>query len=87
MARYEDLRRTALDGAWSAGGAWGLAMFMRQGLAAWMHAWPRQTGDEPLARQHTSSTVASSALPTSVSGQLVKVLANMVFTARQEVVA
>jgi hypothetical protein len=76
-----------MNGAWSASGAWGLAMFMRQGLAAWMHAWPRQDNDDSPASKHTSSTFASSALPTSVSGQLVKVLTNMVFTARQEVFA
>jgi hypothetical protein len=62
-------------------------MFMRQGLAAWMHAWPRQTGDDPPARKPTSPAVTSSALPSSLSGQLVRVLANMVFTARQEVFA
>ena len=87
MARYEDLRRTAVSGAWSASGAWGLALFMRQGLAAWMQAWPRQDDDDSPARKHTPSTVASSALPASVSGQLVTVLTNMVFTATQEVLA
>ena len=76
-----------MNGAWSASGAWGLAMFMRQGLAAWMHAWPRQTGDDPPAHKPTSPTVTPSALPSSLSGQLVTVLANMVFTARQEVSA
>jgi hypothetical protein len=60
---------------------------MRQGLASWMHAWPQQSGDDSSATKHSSSTVASSALPTSVFGQLVKVLTNMVFTSRQEVFA
>ena len=76
-----------MSGAWSASGAWGLALFMRQGLAAWMHAWPRKTGDDPPVHKRISPTVTSSALPTSLSGQLVTVLANMVFTARQEVFA
>jgi hypothetical protein len=60
-------------------------MFMRQGLAAWMHAWPRQAGDDPLIQKRTPSVVTSSALPSSLSGQLVTVLANMVLTARQEI--
>jgi hypothetical protein len=77
----------ALSGAWSVSGACGLALFMRQGLAAWMHAWPRQVGDDPPVHKHTSATVTSSVLPLSLSGQLVTVLANMVFTARQEAVA
>jgi hypothetical protein len=81
------LRRTAVCGAWSAGGAGGLALFMRQGMAAWMHAWPRQASDKPPVHKHTAPTATSSALPMSLSGQLVTVLANMVFTARQEVVA
>ncbi len=76
-----------MNGAWSAGGAWGLALFMRQGMAAWMHAWPQQTGDDPPVPKRAPSVVTPSALSTSVSGQLVTVLANMVLTARQEVFA
>jgi len=58
---------------------------MRQGLIAWMHAWPRQAGDDPPVPKHTSSMVTPSELSSSLSGQLVTVLANMVFTSRQEV--
>ena len=76
-----------MNGAWAAAGAWGLALFMRQGMAAWMHAWPQQTGDDPPVPEHAPSVVTPSALPASVSGQLVTVLANMVLTARQEVFA
>jgi predicted Abi (CAAX) family protease len=75
-----------MSGAWSASGAWGLVLFMRQGVAAWMHAWPQQVGDDPPATKPALPTVTL-ALPTSVSGQLVTVLANMVFTAKQEVFA
>jgi hypothetical protein len=76
-----------MNGQWSAGGSWGLTLFMRQGLAAWMHAWPRQVGDDPPHPKPSSPSVPSSALPACVSGQLVTVLANMVFTAIQEVLA
>jgi hypothetical protein len=74
-----------MNGAWSASGAWGLALFMRQGMAAWMHAWPRKTGDDLPVHKPISPMITSSALPTSLSAQLVTVLANMVFTARQEI--
>jgi len=62
-----------------------LALFMRQGLAAWMHAWPRQVTDDP--PQPVLFAAAPSALPESLAGQLVTVLASMVFAARQEVYA
>ena len=65
-----------MNGAWSASGAWGLALFMRQGLAAWMHAWPQKIGDDPPGPKHIAPTVTP-ALPMSLSGQLVTVLANM----------
>ena len=87
MARYEDLRRSAREGISSISGSWGLTLFVRQGLAAWMHAWPRQMGDDPPIPEPTLPSVPSSALPTSLSGQLVTVLANMIFTARQEALA
>jgi hypothetical protein len=87
MARYEDLRRSAREGISSITASWGLTLFLRQGLAAWMHAWPRQTGDDPPIPEPASPSAPSSALPTSVSGQLVTVLASMVFTARQEALA
>jgi hypothetical protein len=74
-----------MNGVWSASGAWGLALLMRQGLAAWMHAWPRQVGNDPPVHKPISTTVVPSALPPVSSGQLVAVLANMVFTSRQEI--
>jgi hypothetical protein len=84
MARYEDLRRSGREGISSLSGSWGLTLFLRQGLAAWMHAWPRQRGADPPVPEPASPSVPPSALPTSLSGPLVTVLANMVFTARQE---
>jgi hypothetical protein len=76
-----------LNGASPAGGAWGLSLLMRQGLAAWMHAWPQQSGHDPPVSRPSLPSIASSALSPSLSGQLVTVLANMVFTAQQEVLA
>jgi len=76
-----------MNGTWSAGGAWGSALFMRQGLVAWMRAWPQPTTDDPPVPQPTASTVTPTELSSSLSGQLITILANMVFTARQEVFA
>jgi len=76
-----------MKGEWSASGNWGLTLLMRQGLAAWMHAWPRQVGDDPPHPKPPLPSVPSTALSATLSGQLVTVLANMVFTARQEAVA
>ncbi len=81
---YEALRRTAMNRTGAATVAWGLNLFMRQGLAAWMQAWPGPVGLDPPAPQLTPSRAPPAALPTSASSQLVTVLANMVFTARQE---
>lgn len=76
-----------MSGAWAASGTWGLALLMRQGLAAWMHAWPQQSNDDSPSHKCLLPSVTSSALPASISGQLVAVLTNMVFTTRQEVLA
>jgi hypothetical protein len=62
-------------------------MFCRQGLAAWMRAWPRQAGNNGQVQKHPPSAITRSALPSSVCGQLVTVLAHMVLTARQEAIA
>ena len=83
--RYEDLRRTAMNGAWSASGSWGSTLFMRQGLSAWMHAWPQRVDDDPPVLEPGLASIPSTALSSSLSTQLVTVLANMVLTARQEV--
>jgi hypothetical protein len=40
--RYEDLRRGVVQGYAPVRSSWGLALFLRQGLVAWMHAWPKE---------------------------------------------
>ena len=82
MARYEDLRRAALDVARPSGDAWGLAVFLRQGMAAWMRAWPLP--EEPLGTVQATESERQS-LPSNQ--QLIAILANMVLTAGQEVLA
>lgn len=39
-ARYEQLRQQALEQG-CGGQGWGLALFLRRGLVAWMRAWPQ----------------------------------------------
>jgi hypothetical protein len=76
--RYEDLRREVLSGCLS-GGCWGLALFMRQGLAAWMRAWP--PGAEPAGPSGHSlqqPLIDRSSLPSNLHAQVVAVLVNMV---------
>ena len=76
-----------MAGAWSVGGSWGLALLMRQGLAAWMHAWPTPAVDGPADPATVAHAPPAETEPIACSDQLVTVLANMVFTARQEAVA
>jgi hypothetical protein len=85
--RYEHLRQEALAGG-SSDGHWGLALFLRQGLVAWMRAgplsptpprstgypWPPPDGNRP-------------GLPSNLQAQLITVLVNMVVGPPQEVCA
>jgi len=81
-ARYEDLRREVLSGC-SSGGYWGLALFMRQGLAAWMRAWPPCTEpDRPSEHSPQQLRVDRSSLPSNLRAQVVSVLVNMVLGGR-----
>jgi hypothetical protein len=40
--RYEDLRRGVVEEYAPVRSHWGLTLFLRQGLVAWMRAWPRE---------------------------------------------
>jgi hypothetical protein len=50
-----------------------------------MHAWPQQVGTDPPVGQPALPSVPCPTLSTSLSTQLVTVLANMILTAGQEV--
>lgn len=90
---YEDLRRRAQDDGGGTDGSWGLALFLRQGLRAWMRACPVPSSS--FADAHPPTTVApptpiSAALPSStapvvptdLTRQLVPVLASMILARR-----
>jgi hypothetical protein len=83
--RYEDLRRTVTSEIWSTSGSWGLTLLLRRGLSAWMHAWPQEVDTAPPIPQPALPSVSRPAVSTSFGPQLVTVLANMILTARQEV--
>ena len=58
--RYEDLRRDWFEQQIG----WGQALFIQQGLIAWMKAWPRESPPSPV------STPVHECEPFEVSGQL-----------------
>jgi len=85
--RYEDLRRRAHEEGGGTDVAWGLALFLRQGLVAWMQAWPAPAAGAAylspvaLAMSPVSPSVLPSsswALPADLTRQLVPVLARMI---------
>lgn len=86
-ARYEQLRA-----GWFAHElTWGQALFVRQGMTAWMKAWAAAESCESAAR--ADSVVPESDSPQSVSmggevqRQLARELANLILHRQQEVLA
>ena len=90
--RYEALRQQALDRGQAATG-WGLALLIHRGVAAWMRTYSAMPAEPPLVRRMAASSSPlvdesawqpPSVLP-EVSGQVARVLAQMVLEAQQEV--
>jgi hypothetical protein len=85
-SRYEQLRRTALSEYQSNNGNWGMTLFIRQGMAGWMRAWPK--ADAPTTSPKYPSenaTIIPTAIPTSLREQITILLANMILNGRKEV--
>lgn len=85
--RYEDLRRHVLDGH-AANGRWGLALFIRQGLVAWMQAWPGcspagSASADPMPRRIADRP----SLPSNLRSQITSVLVNMLLGDQRRVFA
>ena len=80
--RYEDLRRGVVQGYAPARSSWGLTLFIRQGLVAWMHAWPRDhTAHENGDRHHPGDSAIdfperSLSLPTQITLVLADIILN-----------
>jgi len=63
---------------------WGLALACRQGLAAWMRAWPQ---DLPAMPMPAGGGAAADTLPADLRGRVTLILADMILTRQQEVYA
>jgi len=61
-----------------------LALAARQGLAAWMRAWPPDSSRVPT---HVNGVRAANFLPANLRGQITLIMANMVLTHKQEIPA
>lgn len=83
MARYEQLRCSVLELRFSDDHRGGLALLMREGLAAWIEAWS-------LCLMPATPAVASPPqeeplLPQGLHGEMVHVLANIALNRLQRV--
>lgn len=84
QGRYEDLRRLAVAEP-PALRCPGLGVFLRQGLAAWVYAWPAHDTPEPEPARRTAVDRAATALPPHLRGPLIGLLADMILQQRPEV--
>jgi len=86
-ARYEQLRQQAIAGS---SGGWGLALFCRRGLVAWMRAWPSPLPsqitqpDAPSIQEGESPRIA---IEPSLREPLVHLLAGMILETERKVSA
>jgi hypothetical protein len=91
IARYETLRRQALDGIGMQ--SQGMALFVRRGMVAWMQAWSQCA--VPLASPATAPSPAPEdrgvwpvqLLPVQLHADVATLLASMVLFIRQEAIA
>ena len=85
-SRYEDLRSQVMGGRRPDRGGWGLALFIRQGMIAWMRAWPkRSSADVSKGHCPPESVARAVQIPLSVRKQVTMVLATMILNGRREV--
>lgn len=66
---------------------WGLTLFLRQGLAAWMHAWPRETAapEKSAPRQYVNSPVVFSEREPSLQTQIALLWADIILNRPREI--
>ena len=86
-ARYEQLRQQALEPGCGERG-WGLTLFLRRGLVAWMRAWPATSSAKRQAEQarpqEPQERMCSCA---ELRNEVVSVWVNMVLHKQEEVFA
>jgi len=87
IRRYEDLRRGVVEAYTPTQSRWGLTLFIRQGLAAWMHAWPREPAihENGKARRLGSDFIDFPERFPSWETQIILVLADMILNRPREV--
>jgi len=84
-ARYEQLREQALEQG-CGGRGWGLALFVRRGLVAWMRAWPETVSPRPRREQATREEPEQRmCLSAELRDEVVSVWVNMVLHKQEEV--
>lgn len=83
LAGYEQMRGTVMDPL-SNGlvTLQGLALFLRQGMAAWMGAWSTSA---PAQEPDRAAPPTPPPLPQSIQAQLAMILAGMILSQRQEI--
>ena len=86
-ARYEQLRQQALEQG-CGGRGWGLTLFLRRGLVAWMRAWPAAPSSEPRREEAKREEPEERLrLSTGVRDEVVSVWVDMVLNQQEEVLA
>lgn len=85
--RYEGLRKGAAEGYAFLQNSWGLTLFIRQGLVAWMHAWPREhtAHKNGYADRLVSSTVDFAGPTPSLGAQITFLLADIILNRPREI--
>jgi hypothetical protein len=81
MAGYEDLRRRVIAGGGS-GSRLGLALLLREGIAAWIAGWSRCPGIVPSVEAERGSP--EEVLPDESCADVVRLLAHMVLIGLEE---
>ena len=85
-ARYEQLRHQAVEEG-CGGRGWGLTLFLRRGLVAWMRAWPQTSSPTRPREQDTREEPEKRMrLSTELRDEVVSVWVDMVLHTQQEVV-
>ena len=86
-ARYEQLRGQALEQG-CGGRGWGLTLFLRRGLVAWMRAWPPTSSPNPARERATREEPEQRMrLSTELRDEVVSVWVDMVLHKQEEVFA
>jgi hypothetical protein len=87
-ARYEDLRQQVLAAGTTANlGGWERALVIRQGLVAWMLAWPCGQVTPPPRPSSFPPTALSTPLPLpeGLRPELTQILVSMILSHRPEI--